>query len=179
MGSRVCSNQTPGATTKATLLLGPTSIAQYSTRVIEPNAHIRKADTVTGAPDVRGIIGALGIPGLTAYASLYEIGKPKKSETIFISSAAGAVGQIVGQITKHEGLKVIGFVGSDDKLNLISNKLSFDGGFKLQEREAVRGAKASCARWHRHLLWERQWRGTRGSSSKYEQFRPHCRKWDD
>ena len=147
MGSRVCSNQTPRATTKATLLPGPISIAQYSTRVIEPNARIRKADTVTGAPDFGGNIDALSMPGLAAYASLYEIGKPKKGETIFISSAAGAV----GQITKHEGLKAIGFVGSDDKLNLILNKLSFDGGFKLQEREAVRGAEATLARRHRHL----------------------------
>jgi NADPH-dependent curcumin reductase CurA len=108
------------------------SIAQYSIGVIELNTHIRKVDPVSGAPDVRDNIGALGMPGLTAYASLYEIGKPKKGETIFISSAAGAVGQIVGQIAKHEGLKVIGSVGSDDKLNLILNELSFDGGFNYK-----------------------------------------------
>lgn len=52
---------------------------------------------MNGGPDLRDNIGALGMPGLTAYASLYEIGKPKKGETIFISSTAGAVGQIVGQ----------------------------------------------------------------------------------
>jgi hypothetical protein len=107
------------------IIAGPISIAQHSTRVIEPNTHIRKVDTVSGAPDVRDNIGALGMPGPTAYASLYEIGKPKKCETIFISSA-GAVGQIVGQIAKREGLKVIGSVGSGDKLNLILNELSFN-----------------------------------------------------
>jgi NADPH-dependent curcumin reductase CurA len=123
------------------IIAGPISIAQYSTRVIEPNTHIRKVDTVTGAPDVRDNIGALGMPGLTAYASLYEIGKPKKGETIFISSAAGAVGQIVGQIAKHESLKVIGSVGSDDKLNLILNKLSFDGGFNYKKEKPSEALK--------------------------------------
>jgi NADPH-dependent curcumin reductase CurA len=86
------------------IVAGPMSIVQYSTRVIESNTQFHKLDTVNGAPDVRDNISALGMPGLTAYASLYEIGKLKKGETIFISSAAGAVGQIVGQIAKHEGL---------------------------------------------------------------------------
>jgi NADPH-dependent curcumin reductase CurA len=142
MGSRVCSNQTLGATTKVALLPGPISIAQYSTRVIEPNTHIRKVDTATGAPDVRDNIGALGMPDLTAYASLYEVGKPKKGEAIFISSsAAGAVGQIVGQIAKHEGLKVIGSVGSDDKLNLVLNKLSFVSGFNYKKEKPSEALK--------------------------------------
>lgn len=71
-------------------------------------------------------IGQLGMPGLTAWSSLYEIGKPKKGETIFISSAAGAVGQVVGQIAKHEGLRVIGSVGSDEKAEFITKELGFD-----------------------------------------------------
>ena len=96
------------------------------------------ADTLTplenphGIEDIRVFIGALGMPGLTAYSSLYEIGKPKKGETIFISSAGGAVGQIVGQLAKHEGLKVIGSVGSDEKLNYILKDLGFDGGFNYK-----------------------------------------------
>jgi NADPH-dependent curcumin reductase CurA len=89
------------------IITGSISIARYSTRVIEPGTHIRKVNTITGAPDIRDNIGALGMPGLTAYASLYEIGKPKNGDIIFISSAGGAMGQIVGQIAKHEGLKVI------------------------------------------------------------------------
>lgn len=51
--------------------------------------------------DIRVFLGALGMPGLTAYSSLYEIGKPKKGETIFVSAASGAVGQLVGQLAKH------------------------------------------------------------------------------
>ncbi|KAF2157545.1 NAD(P)-binding protein [Myriangium duriaei CBS 260.36] len=77
--------------------------------------------------DPKLFIGALGMPGLTAYSSLYDIGKPKKGETIFISAASGAVGQLVGQIAKHEGLKVIGSVGDDTKLDFIRNELGFEG----------------------------------------------------
>ncbi|KAL2137596.1 hypothetical protein VTI28DRAFT_8934 [Corynascus sepedonium] len=78
-------------------------------------------------------LGALGMPGLTGWSSLHEIGQPKQGETIFISSAAGAVGQVVGQIAKREGLKVIGSVGSDDKLDFIINELGFDGGFNYKK----------------------------------------------
>lgn len=76
--------------------------------------------------DLAIFVGQLGMPGLTAYSSLYKIGQPKKGETIFISSAAGAVGQIVGQLAKHEGLTVIGSVGSDEKLDYITKELGFD-----------------------------------------------------
>ncbi|KAG6358020.1 hypothetical protein INS49_013904 [Diaporthe citri] len=76
--------------------------------------------------DLALFVGQLGMPGLTAYSSLYKIGQPKKGETIFISSAAGAVGQVVGQLAKHEGLTVIGSVGSDEKLGYITKELGFD-----------------------------------------------------
>jgi NADPH-dependent curcumin reductase CurA len=82
--------------------------------------------------DLALFIGPLGMPGLTAWAGLYKIGQPKKGETIFISSAAGAVGQVVGQIAKREGLKVIGSVGTDEKLDFIINELGFDSGFNYK-----------------------------------------------
>lgn len=81
------------------------------------------------------------MPGLTAYSSFYEIGKPVKGETIFISSASGAVGQLVGQLAKHEGLKVIGSVGSDDKLDYIIKDLKFDGGFNYKTEKAADALK--------------------------------------
>lgn len=68
-------------------------------------------------------IGPLGMPGLTAYSSYYDIGKPVEDETIFISAASGAVGQIVGQLAKHDGFTVIGSVGSQEKLNFILKEL--------------------------------------------------------
>ncbi|KAJ8066162.1 hypothetical protein OCU04_005252 [Sclerotinia nivalis] len=91
--------------------------------------------------DVKHFLGALGMPGLTAYSSFYEIGKPVKGETIFISSASGAVGALVGQLAKHEGLKVIGSVGSDDKLDYIINELKFDGGFNYKTEKPADALK--------------------------------------
>lgn len=91
--------------------------------------------------DPRIFIGALGMPGLTAWSSLYEIGQPKKGETIFVSAASGAVGQLVGQLAKHEGLKVIGSVGSDQKLDYIIKELGFDGGFNYKKEKPADALK--------------------------------------
>ena len=85
--------------------------------------------------DPRLFIGALGMPGLTAYSSFYAIGQPKKGETILVSAASGAVGQIVGQLAKHEGLTVIGSVGSDEKLDFIKNELKFNDGFNYKKEK--------------------------------------------
>jgi len=86
-------------------------------------------------------IGALGMPGLTAYSSFYEIGQPKKGEIIFVSSASGAVGQLVGQLAKHEGLTVIGSVGDDRKLEFITKDLGFDGGFNYKKEKPAEALK--------------------------------------
>lgn len=86
-------------------------------------------------------LGALGMPGLTAFSSLYEIGKPKKGETIFISSAAGAVGQIVGQLAKEEGLKVIGSAGDDKKVDFLSRELQFNGVFNYKKEKPADALK--------------------------------------
>ncbi|GAB7344209.1 hypothetical protein MBLNU457_2100t1 [Dothideomycetes sp. NU457] len=96
--------------------------------VIQPLENPHKID-----PKV--FLGALGMPGLTAYSSLYDIGKPKKGEVIFISSAAGAVGQLVGQIAKHEGLKVIGSAGEDEKIEFITKELGFDAAFNYKKEK--------------------------------------------
>ncbi|KAI0379332.1 NAD(P)-binding protein [Hypomontagnella monticulosa] len=77
-------------------------------------------------------LGPLGLAGITAFSSLYKIGQPKKGEIIFVSSAAGAVGSVVGQLAKREGLTVIGSVGSDEKLDFIINELGFDAGFNYK-----------------------------------------------
>jgi hypothetical protein len=86
-------------------------------------------------------IGPLGMSGLTAYSSYYEIGKPVKGQTIFISAASGAVGQIVGQLAKHDGLTVIGSVGSQEKLDFIVKELGFDGGFNYKAEKPLDALK--------------------------------------
>lgn len=59
----------------------------------------------------------LGMPGLTAYAGLFDIGAPKEGETVFVSAASGAVGQIVGQLAKLKGAHVVGSAGSAEKVS--------------------------------------------------------------
>ncbi len=94
--------------------------------------------------DPKIYLGALGMPGITAYSSFYEIGNPKKGETIFISAASGAVGQLVGQLAKHEGLTVVGSVGSHEKLDFITKELGFDGGFNYKEEKPAEALKRLC-----------------------------------
>ena len=91
--------------------------------------------------DPKLFLGALGMSGLTAYSSFYEIGKPKKGEVLFVSAASGAVGQIVGQLAKREGLVVIGSVGSEEKLNFIKEELGFDGGFNYKSEKPAEALK--------------------------------------
>lgn len=120
------------------LVFGNLPVAQYATVQSESVGGLRKLDNPYGL-DLKEFVSALGMPGLTAYSSFYEIGKPQKGETIFISSAAGAVGQIVGQLAKHEGLKVIGSVGSDEKVSFITKDLGFDSGFNYKKEKPAEG----------------------------------------
>lgn len=69
-------------------------------------------------------------------SSFYDIGQPKKGEVIFVSAASGAVGQLVVQLAKHEGLTVIGSVGDDDKLKFISEELKCDHAFNYKKESA-------------------------------------------
>ncbi|CZT46063.1 related to reductase RED1 [Rhynchosporium secalis] len=101
----------------------------------EPVGGLSHLDNPLGL-DEKIFLGGLGMSGLTAYSSFYEIGKPKKGEVIFISAASGAVGQIVGQLAKREGLLVIGSVGSEKKLDFIKGKLGFDEGFNYKSEDA-------------------------------------------
>lgn len=77
-----------------------------------------KTATVLDPSDVpvQTSLGALGMPGLTAYFALLETGRPKLGETVLISAASGAVGQIAGQIARIKGLDPVAVVGSDAKL---------------------------------------------------------------
>jgi hypothetical protein len=78
----------------------------------------------TEAP-VSMALGVLGMPGLTAYAGLTEIGRPKQGETVVVSAASGAVGAVVGQLAKREGAHVIGIAGGDDKCRYVESELGF------------------------------------------------------
>ena len=93
--------------------------------------NLRKIDP-TIAPISTGA-GILGMPGLTAYFGLLEIGKLQERETVFVSGAAGAVGSVVGQIAKIKGCRVVGSAGTDEKVAYIVDELGFDDAFNYKE----------------------------------------------
>lgn len=70
--------------------------------------------------------GILGMPGMTAYCGLFEIGRPNVGETVVVSAAAGAVGQVVGQLAKRAGCRVVGIAGGSKKCAFVRDELGFD-----------------------------------------------------
>ncbi|KAE8022724.1 hypothetical protein FH972_008504 [Carpinus fangiana] len=84
--------------------------------------------------------GILGMPGLTAFAGFHEVCSPKKGEYVFISAAAGAVGQLVGQFAKLMGCYVVGSAGSKEKVDLLKNKFGFDEAFNYKEESDLNAA---------------------------------------
>jgi len=106
--------------------------------IVDP--AVNKIDNKYGI-DPKMFLAALGMPGLTAYSSFYDIGQPKKGDIIFISAASGAVGQLVGQLAKREGLKVIGSVGDDKKLEFIMKELGFHEGFNYKKEKPAQALK--------------------------------------
>ena len=71
-------------------------------------------------------LGVLGMPGMTAYFGLKEIGQPKPGETVLVSAASGAVGSVVGQLAKLWGCRAVGIAGGREKCDYVKNELGFD-----------------------------------------------------
>ncbi|KAI7866357.1 hypothetical protein BDF14DRAFT_1814395 [Spinellus fusiger] len=88
-------------------------------------------------------VGVLGMPGMTAYTGLLNIGKPKAGETLYVSAASGAVGQLVGQIGKVLGLHVVGSAGSEDKVQYLKD-IGFDGVFNYKTGDISSKLKGLC-----------------------------------
>lgn len=89
-------------------------------------------------------VGALGMHGITAYFGFLEICKPKPGETVVVTGAAGAVGSIVGQIAKIKGCRVIGFVGSDEKVQWLEKELGFDKAINYKSGDLSKALKAAA-----------------------------------
>ena len=82
---------------------------------------------------IQTYLGALGMPGMTAYVGLLYIGLPKAGETVFVSAASGAVGAVVCQIAKIKDCRVIGSAGSREKVAWLMNEARIDGAFNYKE----------------------------------------------
>jgi NADPH-dependent curcumin reductase CurA len=83
------------------------------------------------------LLGVLGMPGATAYFALDTIGKPKSGETVLISAASGAVGQVAGQVAKLKGCRVIATAGAADKLHYVTRDLGFDVGIDYKGKDTA------------------------------------------
>ncbi|KAG0312224.1 hypothetical protein BGZ99_009649 [Dissophora globulifera] len=103
---------------------------QSDLRILPPHAR----DESTGVP-LSNYISALGMPGLTAFSGLKMLGV-EKGKTIFVGSAAGGVGQLVGQLAKIQGLTVIGSAGTDEKVAYLVKTQHFDGAFNYKTDDA-------------------------------------------
>jgi len=85
-----------------------------------------------------------GITGLTAYFGLLEVGRPKTGETLVVSAAAGAVGNVVGQIGKILGCRVVGVAGGDAKCHWLTETLGFDAAVDYKAGPMYKSLKAAC-----------------------------------
>ena len=91
---------------------------------VSSGAELQKVDAK--AVPLSAYLGAVGMPGLTAWWGLLDIGAPKAGETVVVSAAAGAVGSIVGQIAKLKGCRTVGVAGGKAKCELVVNEFGFD-----------------------------------------------------
>ena len=96
------------------------SMAGWREAFVAPAKTVEKLPRHQGVPP-QAFLGTLGMPGLTAYAGLLEIGQPKPGDTVFVSGAAGAVGSTVCQIAKIKGCTVVGSAGSDEKCDWLKS----------------------------------------------------------
>ena len=89
--------------------------------------------------------GVLGMPGVTAYTGLLNIGKPKKGETVVVAAASGAVGSVVGQIARLKGARAVGIAGSAEKCKYVTEELGFDACVNHNSPEFAEALKVACA----------------------------------
>ena len=92
----------------------------------------------------RMALSVLGMPAMTAYFGLLDIGQPRQGETLVISGAAGGVGMIAGQIAKIKGCRVVGITGSDRKTDYLLKELEFDAAINYKKLDWVEQLEASC-----------------------------------
>lgn len=103
---------------------------------------LRKVDQ-TVAP-ISTALGVLGMPGLTAYLALIDVGKPEPGDTLVVGSAAGAVGAVVGQVGKIAGCRVVGIVGGEQKARYVSGELGFDAVIDRRKDEISTALDRTC-----------------------------------
>jgi len=103
---------------------------------------LRKVDP--NIAPVTTALGVLGMPGLTAYFGLLDIGQPQEGETVVVSGAAGAVGMTVCQIAKIKGCRVVGIAGSEEKNRYLENEFQVDATINYKSADIKQAMRAAC-----------------------------------
>jgi NADPH-dependent curcumin reductase CurA len=110
---------------------------------LAPAAQLQRVDASL-AP-IETALGVLGMPGLTAYFGLLDIGRPQAGETVVVSGAAGAVGLVVGQIARLQGCRVVGIAGTERKTRYLKEALGFDAAIDYKASgDLAEALKAAC-----------------------------------
>ena len=118
------------------------AMAGWTTHANFDAAEARRIDPSL-APIVTAL-GVLGMPGLTAYVGLLEHGRPQPGETVVVSAAAGAVGQVVGQLARLKGCRVVGVAGAEDKIAWVRDELGFDAAVNYKAADFPERLAAAC-----------------------------------
>ena len=109
---------------------------------VAPAAEVRKIDA-RGVPESY-YLGILGMPGITAWFGLFEIGQPKAGETVVVSAASGAVGSVVGQLARLHGCRVVVIAGGREKCDYVVQTLGFDACVDHRGGKLVDDLRAAC-----------------------------------
>jgi hypothetical protein len=124
------------------LVAGGFGIQEYCLVADPKQLGLHKIDPRLGTP--AQWLNALGMPGMTAYFGLLEVGQPREGETVVVSGAAGAVGQTVGQIARIKGCRAVGIAGGKAKCDFVVNELKFDACIDYKAGNVRDGLKQHC-----------------------------------
>ena len=114
----------------------------WSEMGVDDGSMLKKVDT-THIP-LSAYLGAVGMPGMTAWYGLTQIIKPKEGDTIAVSAASGAVGGVVGQLAKARGCRVIGIAGGKEKCSYVMDELGFDACIDYKGGNLYKDVKAAA-----------------------------------
>src|SRR3954447_16519073 len=118
------------------------SRAGWQTHAISDGTGLRKIDPSI-AP-ISTAVGVLGMPGMTAYTGLLDIGQPKPGETVVVAAASGAVGSAVGQIARIKGARAVGVAGGKEKCDYVKNQFGFDDCLDHRDPNLAAKLKEAC-----------------------------------
>ncbi len=114
----------------------------WQSHSISDGTEVAKTDT--GEWPLSTALGVLGMPGLTAYAGMRNIGRPKPGETVVVAAASGGVGSVVGQIARIEGCRAVGIADSAEKCAFVTNELGFDACVEHRAADFEDALAAAC-----------------------------------